>query len=126
MFFESPRRLRDTLSACVDVLGGARKAAVCRELTKVFEEIRRGDLATLASHYAKVNTVKGEIVFVIEPPHEKVIDIDDADAILRQLLGTLSPAKAATQAARETGLPRKELYNRLLAMKGDGHESGDT
>ncbi len=117
MFFESPHRIAATLAAATDVLGGDRAASVCRELTKTYEEFRRGTLAELAAHYAVVDGVKGEIVLVIGPPPERAVEQADVDAILADLSGTLPTAKAAAEAARLTGLPRKELYQRLLDMK---------
>ncbi|MDM9619383.1 16S rRNA (cytidine(1402)-2'-O)-methyltransferase [Rhizobium sp. AC44/96] len=118
MFFESPHRIAATLVAAADVLGGDRAASVCRELTKSFEEFRRGTLAELAAHYAEVDNVKGEIVLVIGPPPERPVEQADVDTILADLAGTMPTAKAAAEAARLTGLPRKELYQRLLDMKG--------
>ena len=117
MFFESPHRIGAALVAAADVLGGDRLASVCRELTKTYEEFRRGTLAELAAHYAEVDNVKGEIVLVIGPPPERPVVQADVDAILRDLSKTLPTAKAAAEAARLTGLPRKELYQRLLDMK---------
>ncbi|WP_287369784.1 16S rRNA (cytidine(1402)-2'-O)-methyltransferase, partial [Mesorhizobium sp.] len=67
IFFESPRRLAETLGAMVEALGGARKAAIGRELTKTFEEIRTGTLESLADHYAAADTPKGEIVICVGP-----------------------------------------------------------
>jgi 16S rRNA (cytidine1402-2'-O)-methyltransferase len=121
MFFESPHRIGATLIAAVDVLGGDRPASVCRELTKSYEEFRRGTLAELAAHYADVDNVKGEIVLVVGPAPERAVEEADIDAILADLSQTLPTAKAAAEAARITGLPRKELYQRLLDRKaGDG------
>lgn len=117
MFFESPHRIAAALVAAADVLGGDRLASVCRELTKTFEEFRRGTLAELSAHYAEVGNVKGEIVLVIGPPPERPVEQADVDAILSDLSRTLPTAKAAAEAARLTGLPRKELYQRLLDMK---------
>jgi 16S rRNA (cytidine1402-2'-O)-methyltransferase len=117
MFFESPHRIGATLIAAADVLGGDRPASVCRELTKSYEEFRRGTLAELAAHYADVDNVKGEIVLVIGPAPERAIEETDIDAILADLSQTLPTAKAAAEAARITGLPRKELYQRLLDRK---------
>ncbi|WP_183902517.1 16S rRNA (cytidine(1402)-2'-O)-methyltransferase [Rhizobium metallidurans] len=121
MFFESPHRIGAALIAAADVLGGDRPASVCRELTKSYEEFRRGTLAELAAHYADVDNVKGEIVLVIGPAPERAVEEADIDAILADLSQTLPTAKAAAEAARITGLPRKELYQRLLDRKaGDG------
>ena len=118
IFFESPHRIAATLAAAADVLGAERPAAVCRELTKTFEEFRRGTLAELAAFYDTVDNVKGEIVWLVGPPAESVTAEADIDAILADLSGTMPTAKAAAEAARLTGLPRKELYQRLLDMKG--------
>jgi 16S rRNA (cytidine1402-2'-O)-methyltransferase len=117
IFFESPHRIAATLASASDVLGGDRRATVCRELTKTFEEFRRGTLSELAAHYEKVDSVKGEIVLVVGPPEAKETPEADVEAILADLSRTLPTAKAATEAARLTGLPRKELYQRLLDMK---------
>lgn len=120
IFFESPHRIGDTLAAAADELGSERQAAVCRELTKTFEEFRRGPLGALAADYAD-RTVKGEVVLVVGPPLEKPApEADEIDAILTRLAADLPTAKAATEAAKRTGLPRKDLYQRLLALKGEG------
>ncbi|RDJ16023.1 16S rRNA (cytidine(1402)-2'-O)-methyltransferase [Rhizobium grahamii] len=118
MFFESPHRIAATLTAAADVLGGDRAASVCRELTKTFEEFRRGTLAELAAHYADVDNVKGEIVLVIGPPPERAVEAADVDAILADLAKTLPTSKAAAEASKLTGISKKELYQRLLDMKG--------
>ena len=122
LFFESPHRIAATLAAAADVLGADRKASVCRELTKTFEEFRRGTLAELSAHYGDVDNVKGEIVLVIGPPPEMATPEADVEAILLDLSQSLPTAKAAAEAARVTGLPRRDLYQRLLSMKarGDG------
>ncbi|MFN3635692.1 MAG: 16S rRNA (cytidine(1402)-2'-O)-methyltransferase [Rhizobium rhizophilum] len=118
IFFESPHRISDTLVAAADELGVDRPASVCRELTKTFEEFRRGPLGDLAEAYAD-KTVKGEIVLVIGPPApDAAPDAADVDSLLAELSGTMPTAKAATEAAKLTGLPRKELYQRLLELKG--------
>ncbi|MET0747127.1 MAG: 16S rRNA (cytidine(1402)-2'-O)-methyltransferase [Rhizobium sp.] len=122
LFFESPHRIAATLAAAADVLGDDRKASVCRELTKTFEEFRRGTLSELAAFYGDVDNVKGEIVLVVAPPPEIATPEADVEAILVDLAATMPTAKAAAEAARITGLPRRDLYQRLLAMKarGDG------
>lgn len=122
IFFESPHRIGATVAAAAEVLGPERRAAVCRELTKAFEEFRRGTLAELAEHYAQNPQVKGEIVLVIEPPLEEAApEAADVDALLASLVRDMPAGKAATEAARQTGLPRRELYQRLIDKKaGDG------
>ncbi|AYG57799.1 16S rRNA (cytidine(1402)-2'-O)-methyltransferase [Rhizobium jaguaris] len=117
IFFESPHRIAATLAAAADVLGGERKAAVCRELTKTFEEFRRGTLTELAVFYEAVEHVKGEIVLLVGPPAETIAAEADVEAILSELVRTMPAAKAAGEAARLTGLPRKDLYQRLLDLK---------
>ena len=116
-FFESPHRIAATLEAAADVLGGERPAAVCRELTKTHETFRRGTLAELAALY-RDEAVKGEIVLLIGPPlAEPAPEAADVTALLKKLAAEMPAAKAAAQAARETGLPRKDLYQQLLALK---------
>ncbi|WP_254007719.1 16S rRNA (cytidine(1402)-2'-O)-methyltransferase [Rhizobium sp. L1K21] len=120
IFFESPHRIAATLAAAADVLGGSRDASVCRELTKTFEEFRRGPLEMLAADY-EGQSVKGEIVLVIGPPEVPEPPGEaDVDAILRDLIADMPTSKAATEAAKITGLPRKDLYQRLLDMKDNG------
>ena len=98
--------------------GGAMAAVLARELTKTFEEFRRGPLGDLAADYAD-KTVKGEIVLVIGPPApDAAPDAADVDSLLTELSATMPTAKAATEAAKLTGLPRKDLYQRLLELKG--------
>lgn len=117
IFFESPHRIAATLAAAAAVLGADRRGAVGRELTKTFEEFRRGTLAELAAFYDTVDNVKGEIVWLVGPPAESVTPEADIEAMLRDLSKTMPTAKAAAEAARLTGLPRKDLYQRLLDMK---------
>ncbi len=116
LFFESPHRIGATLLAAAEVLGG-RQASVCRELTKTYEEFRRGTLAELAAHYEERDNVKGEIVLVIGPPKDEPASETDVEAVLADLSKALPTARAATEAARLTGLPRKVLYQKLLDMK---------
>ncbi|MBW6423422.1 16S rRNA (cytidine(1402)-2'-O)-methyltransferase [Rhizobium sp. XQZ8] len=121
MFFESPHRIGATVAAAADVLGKNRRACVCRELTKTFEEFRRGTLEELAIFYNDdERTVKGEIVLLIEPPQPPEAPGEvEVDALLRQLVASMPTAKAAAEAARVTGIARKDLYQRLLDMKDE-------
>jgi 16S rRNA (cytidine1402-2'-O)-methyltransferase len=117
IFFESPRRLADTLAAMADVFGD-RQAAVGRELTKTFEEMRTGTLAALAAHYAQAPTPKGEIVVCIGPPQEaEAADPQDVDRLLLSLAKEMPASKAAAEAARMTGGQKPTLYRRLLELK---------
>lgn len=117
IFFESPHRIADTVAIAADVLGPTRAACVCRELTKTFEEFRRGTLGELAEHYRHA-TVKGEIVLVIAPPaFDDVPAAVDVDVMLKELAVTMPATKAAAEAAKLTGLSRKDLYQRLIELK---------
>lgn len=121
IFFESPHRIGASVRVAAEVLGRDRRAVVCRELTKTFEEFRRGTLGELADYYDEDRTVKGEIVLLVEPPsYDDIPDIEDVEKLLKDLVSTMPAARAAAEAAKLTGLPRKELYQRLLDMK-DSH-----
>ena len=114
VWYEAPHRLAETLADMQSGFGD-RPAAVARELTKRFEEVRRGTLPELAAHYA-VHAARGEITIVVSPAPEEATDADDLDARLRAALaeGTLKEAVAVVTAA--TGLPRKQVYARALAL----------
>jgi 16S rRNA (cytidine1402-2'-O)-methyltransferase len=117
IFFESPRRLADTLAAMADVFGD-RPAAVGRELTKRFEEMRTGSLSGLAAHYGEAPTPKGEVVVCVGPPQEsEAADPQDVDRLLLSLAKEMPASKAAAEAARMTGGQKPALYRRLLELK---------
>jgi 16S rRNA (cytidine1402-2'-O)-methyltransferase len=120
IFFESPHRIGASLATAADVLGPNRHATVCRELTKTFEEFRRGTLGELAAYYGEDRVVKGEIVLLVAPPEiDDVPGAVEVDVLLRELAASMPTAKAAAEAARLTGLSRKDLYQRLLGLKGE-------
>lgn len=117
VFFESPHRLSASLATMAETLG-ARDAAVCRELTKRFEEVRRGSLEELANHY-EAGEARGEIVICVAPPlAAEPPSAETLDALLRELASTMSVSKAAAEAARRTGARKQDLYQRLLALRG--------
>jgi 16S rRNA (cytidine1402-2'-O)-methyltransferase len=117
IFFEAPHRLAASLADMVELLGD-RPAAVARELTKLFEEVRRAPLGELAAHYAAQAEVKGEIVVVIGPPGEAVAPPADAlDQALRQALAGASVKDAAAEVAARFGLKRRDVYARALELK---------
>jgi 16S rRNA (cytidine1402-2'-O)-methyltransferase len=118
IFFESARRLPQSLSDMAAVLG-PRPAAVARELTKKFEEVRRGDLTELAAHYAEEGPPKGEVVVVVAPPGDTPTAAVGLDEILQPLLAQYSLKQAVAAATAETGLPRREVYARALELSGD-------
>ena len=120
IFFESPHRLEESLAAMALALGD-RQAAVCRELTKTFEEIRTGSLGELASHYADSGAPRGEIVVCVAPPaREAEPAAADVDEILTSLAAEMGASRAAAEAARLTGLKKADLYKRLLELRPDG------
>ncbi|MBT6313082.1 MAG: 16S rRNA (cytidine(1402)-2'-O)-methyltransferase [Alphaproteobacteria bacterium] len=118
ILFENAKRLASSLNDMAAVLGD-RQACVTRELTKLFEEARRGTLSELAGHYAESGPPKGEVTLVIGPPEPVELDETALDDLLADLLNTLSVKDAATQAAERTGAPRKQAYQRALAIKQD-------
>ena len=117
VFYESGPRLADCLRDLSDTLGGARDAAVARELTKLFEETRRGSLADLATHYAENGPPKGEIVVLIGPPEKIEASEESIDAALTEALKSQSVKHASAEIAELFGLPKRNVYQRALALK---------
>jgi 16S rRNA (cytidine1402-2'-O)-methyltransferase len=116
VFFETGPRVAATLADLAAGLG-LREAALCRELTKLHEEVRRGDLETLARTYAAGGELRGEIVLVIAPPAaQEQPNADDAETLLRQALARVSLKDAVGEVALATGLSRRDLYQRALAL----------
>jgi 16S rRNA (cytidine1402-2'-O)-methyltransferase len=115
VFFESAQRLPETLADMADVLG-PRDAAVCRELTKLFEEFREGPLADLAAAYAAAGPPKGEVVIVLGPPGAETVTDADVDQLLGEALVRMGPSEAARDVAAATGRSRRDLYRRALAL----------
>jgi len=110
--FESPRRVGTTLRALAD-LDPDRPVAVCRELTKVHEEVVRGTAAELAERYAG-EAPRGEVVLVVGPGPEEAANLDAALAALRRLVEAgAKPRPAATVVAELTGVPANRLYRAL-------------
>ena len=116
ILFESPNRLSECLADMRDILDD-REACVARELTKRFEEVRRGRLGDLAAHYESAGQPKGEIVIVAGPP-PSARPLDDAavDEALRSALEQGSVRDAAAEVAAATGRARREVYQRALAL----------
>ncbi|WP_435054235.1 16S rRNA (cytidine(1402)-2'-O)-methyltransferase [Nonomuraea angiospora] len=112
VFFESPRRLASSLEAMAEAFGPDRQAAVCRELTKTYEEIRRGGLGELAEWAAK--DVKGEITLVVAgyAPGEGEPDLDELVAeVDRRVAEGVQRKLAVAEVARQAGIPKRELYD---------------
>ena len=119
VLFESGPRLPAALADLASTLG-SRDAAICRELTKLHEEIRRGPLDELARHYAAGGETRGEIVIVVAPPRGGGKNADDIDELLRRALARVSVKDAVGEVAFATGRPRREVYQRALALTKDG------
>lgn len=117
VLFETGPRLAGALADLAAGLG-PREAAVCRELTKLHEEVRRGDLATLARDTAGAAEPRGEIILVVAPPDPQAAagDAADLDALLRRALERVSVKDAVGEVAAVTGRPRREVYQRALAL----------
>lgn len=122
IFYEAPPRLAKALDDLLAVLG-PRQAAVARELTKRFEEVRRGTLSELAAHYAAAPQPKGELVVLVGPPEtaaDAASDAADLDSALKAAMDTLSVKEAVALVAAETGVPRRVAYARALKLRGQG------
>ncbi len=117
IWYEAPHRLADTLRDMAAAFG-TRPAAVARELTKRFEEIRRADLSDLAVHYA-AEPARGEITIVLAPPPAGSEAPHDLDERLRLAMQGNSLRDAAALVAAATGLPRKQVYARALELQGE-------
>ncbi|MGD1933336.1 MAG: 16S rRNA (cytidine(1402)-2'-O)-methyltransferase [Candidatus Phaeomarinobacter sp.] len=115
VILETAKRLDATLSALADGLGD-RDAAVTRELTKRFEEVRRGTLPDLSAHYAKEGPPRGEIVLVIGPPAQVAADDDALDTALQIAMQSQSASRAAAEVAKALNVPRKRAYARALEL----------
>lgn len=127
VFFESARRLAESLADMAEILGD-REAAVTRELTKLHEEVRRNRLSALAAHYAHAGPPKGEIVVVVGPPVAEAVAADDLDSMLAEALAGASVRDAAAAVAARTGQPKREIYQRALVLSrigGLSRMSGD-
>jgi 16S rRNA (cytidine1402-2'-O)-methyltransferase len=117
IFFESAGRLAETLGDMAAVLG-PRDAVVARELTKLYEEVRRGSLEDLRRHYANAEPPKGEIVILVGPPPAAAASDDAIDDALRAALETASLRDAVAAVAADLGAPRRRVYARALALAG--------
>ena len=117
VLFETGPRLAGALADLAAGLG-PRDGAICRELTKLHEEVRRGELATLARDIAGAAEPRGEIILVVAPPDPQAAagDAADLDALLRRAIERVSVKDAVGEVAAVTGRPRREVYQRALAL----------
>jgi 16S rRNA (cytidine1402-2'-O)-methyltransferase len=120
VFFEAGRRIEAVLEDCSTAFGGVRAAAICRELTKAFETIYRGDLDGLLKRHAKdPDMSRGEIVLVIAGADDRSENAagPDLERIVRILLQEMPASKAASLAARLTDATRREAYELAMRLK---------
>ena len=117
-FYESPKRLVGFLKTAADVFG-PRSAAVCRELTKKFEEVARGTLPELVDAFAD-RSIKGEIVVLIDRAGEAAADEMSMETALEVAMQTMSVKDAAATVAEALSLPRRKVYQAALAMAKPG------
>lgn len=117
-FLESPRRIAATLTEMKDILGTDRPAALCRELTKRFEQVIRGTLDSIAAQIPP-DGVRGELVLVVGRAERALPGADEIRAALEQALGQLRLRDAATTVAGALGLPRRQVYQIALDMQRD-------
>lgn len=118
IFYETGPRLADSLADMLAVFG-PREAAVCRELTKLYETFMRGPLDALAADPA-LAAPRGEIVVLVGPGREDQASPEEAERALRDALSRLSPTEAAKEVAKALGLSRRELYQQALALRAAG------
>ncbi|MBC2869193.1 16S rRNA (cytidine(1402)-2'-O)-methyltransferase [Streptomyces mexicanus] len=122
VYFESPHRIEETLAAMAEVFGAERRAAVCRELTKTYEEVRRGGLGELAAWAAE--GVRGEITVVVEGAPEKGPAEIDAAELVRRVRAREEAGERRKEAiaavAAEAGLPKREVFDAVVAAKHAG------
>jgi 16S rRNA (cytidine1402-2'-O)-methyltransferase len=124
VLFETGPRLAAALRDLADILG-RRDAVITRELTKLHEEVRSASLTDLAAHYAEADAPKGEITIVIAPPgpQRQPVDLDDE---LRRSLALMSLRDAVAEVSAVTGLPRRQVYARALALAPSAGKLGGT
>ncbi|MCV6823632.1 MULTISPECIES: 16S rRNA (cytidine(1402)-2'-O)-methyltransferase [Halocynthiibacter] len=121
VFYESPKRLKASLNDMADTFGSERKAAVCRELTKKFEEVARGTLEELASAFAE-RTVKGEIVVLVNRVGTKTVDASSIDDALKEALKSNSVKDSASIVADTFNVARRDVYQKALAIAKDAKD----
>lgn len=123
VFYESPKRIHDLLAAMRDIFGGEREVAVCRELTKKFEEVSRGPLDQLVADFDG-RTVKGEIVVLVGRAGATEVAEVDIEGALRTAMQTMRVKDAATAVAGALGLPRRSVYQTALQLESKDPEDG--
>ncbi|MEU9070436.1 16S rRNA (cytidine(1402)-2'-O)-methyltransferase [Streptomyces sp. NPDC048109] len=126
VYFEAPHRLDDTLAAMAEVFGADRRAAVCRELTKTYEEVRRGGLGELAEWAGE--GVRGEITVVVEGAPDKGAEEVDAGELVRRVRVREEAGERRKEAiaavAAQAGVPKREVFDAVVAAKNAERDAG--
>jgi len=120
IFYESAKRLKDTLVKAAEVFGMERQGVVCREITKKFEDIKRGRLKELSEFYSDKN-VKGEIVLLIAGAGSSVIDRNELEQYVKDALKFMSVKDSADTVANALNVPKREVYQIALKIKTSGY-----
>nr|WP_309502970.1 16S rRNA (cytidine(1402)-2'-O)-methyltransferase [uncultured Roseovarius sp.] len=118
VFYESPKRVAAMLRDAAAVLGGTRRAALARELTKKFEEVQRDTLDALAAE-AAANPRKGEMVVLIDRAHSENINLGELDSMLRDAMRQMTVRDAADTVSQASGLKRRQVYQMALKIAGE-------
>lgn len=121
VFYESPKRLAAMLRDARDTLGAERTAVYCRELTKKFEEVRRGSLNELCDHVAD-RSIKGEVVVLISCAEKLSINEEQLSLDLQKALNDMSLRDASEAVARAYGLPKRQIYQKALELEKEETE----
>ena len=116
IFYESAKRLSETLLKSAEVLGEDRQAVVCREITKKFEDIQRGSLKKLSEFYRDKH-IKGEIVLLISGATDKVVDCSKVEQQLKDALKSMSVKDSAESVALALNVSRRDVYQLALKIK---------
>ncbi len=118
IIYETGPRLLDSLQDMQKTMGN-REAAVTRELTKMYEEVRRGTLSDLIVHYTKSGPPKGEIVVVLGPPVAEIVSTESIEKQIQSALQKMSVRDAAEMVAKATGKPKRAIYTLALKLASD-------
>ena len=125
VFYESPKRVIACLEDMMKIFGPERAVALCREITKKFQQIARGSLLDVHTIMSQQETIKGEIVLVLGPPLKKEVSEAEIRELLTPMLQKMSTKAASQSLAEQLNLPRKQIYSLALDIKNDSSRSSD-
>lgn len=116
IFYEAPSRLAQTLADLAAVFSSSREIVICRELTKLFEEVRSGSLPEMAAAYKDFDEAKGEFVLLLGPASQEVPTEKDMESLLRQTLEKMSLRDAVAAVSSATGIKKSVVYQKALGL----------